>query len=162
MSREPGVEIERKYLLRGMPSLPIGARPLLIEQGWIPGTRILERLRRTQGDDGTRYFRTIKFGKGIQRQEVEEEIAAELFERMWPLTEGRRIRKRRHRVPASALTWEIDEFLDRDLVLAEIELPAIDAAVVLPPWLAPSIVREVTDDPTYVNSNLARASSDRR
>lgn len=152
---EPDVEIERKYLLRALPNLPAGTTSVEIEQGWIPGTRILERLRRTRGPTGVHHFRTIKFGTGIRRVEVEEEISAELFARMWPLTEGRRIAKRRHCVPHGALRWEIDEFAGRDLVLAEIELPAVDTPVVVPPWLASVMVREVTGDPAYVNANLA-------
>jgi adenylate cyclase len=59
-------------------------------------------------------------------------------------------------VAEGSLVWEIDVFSDRDLVLAEIELPADDTAVNLPPWLAPHVVREVTDEAAYVNLNLAR------
>jgi CYTH domain-containing protein len=52
--------------------------------------------------------------------------------------------------------WEIDEFLDRELVLAEIELPAVDSPVELPAWLREHVVREVTAEPDYVNRALAR------
>ena len=55
---------------------------------------------------------------------------------MWPLTLGRRLRKRRHAVPEGGLTWEIDQFLDRDLVLAEVELPSAETPVTVPKWLA--------------------------
>jgi CYTH domain-containing protein len=54
-----------------------------------------------------------------------------------------------------ALTWEIDEFLDRDLVLAEVELPDPAAKFALPEWLEPFVVREVTEDPAFQNLNLA-------
>ena len=54
--------------------------------------------------------------------------------------------------------WEVDDFLDRDLVLAEVELPS-DAAPALPEWLAPAVVREVTGDPRYVDATLALARS---
>ena len=37
------------------------------------------------------------------------------------------------------------------------ELPAADTPVVFPPWLAAYVVREVTDDPAYLNSSLAKA-----
>ena len=58
-------------------------------------------------------------------------------------------------VPEGALTWEIDEFLDRPLVLAEIELPAEDTEVVVPGWLEPELLREVTGEVEYSNSNIA-------
>jgi CYTH domain-containing protein len=49
----------------------------------------------------------------------------------------------------------VDEFADRDLVLAEIELPSEDVKPKLPQWIAPYVVREVTDESEYLNINLA-------
>jgi CYTH domain-containing protein len=54
------------------------------------------------------------------------------------------------------LTWEVDVFADRDLVLAEVELPAATTPVELPGWLRGSVVREVTGEAEYVNLNLAK------
>jgi adenylate cyclase len=90
------------------------------------------------------------------RQEFEEPASVAVFETMWPLTEGHRLMKRRYLVPHEGLTWEIDQFTDRPLVLAEVELPPPGDAPELPAWLAPWVVREVTDDPAYLNSSLAR------
>jgi CYTH domain-containing protein len=59
-------------------------------------------------------------------------------------------------VPEGALTWEIDEFTDRRLVLAGVELPAEDVAVEIPGWLRPLLIREVTDEEEYRNAKLAR------
>ena len=149
-------EIERKYLLKALPPRA-GALPAQeIEQGWLPGERLRERLRRVKGPDGERYFRTVKLGAGMQRLEIEEETTAELFDALWPHTEGCRVRKRRYRVAEGALTWEIDQFVDRDLVLAEVELPDTTIAVEPPQWLRRYAVREVTADPAYLNLNLAR------
>jgi CYTH domain-containing protein len=75
---------------------------------------------------------------------------------MWPLTRGHRLRKRRFAVDVDGRTWEIDEFRNRDLVLAEIELGSEDEKVVFPPWLAPAVQREVTAEPEFQNINLAR------
>jgi CYTH domain-containing protein len=153
----PGVEIERKYLLRGMPPLPPGAAWSELAQGYLPGRELHERVRRVARPDGeVRYFRTVKLGAGVRRIEVEEETDARLFRGLWRLTAGRRIRKRRYRVEAEGRVWEIDRFRGRSLVLAEVELPSEDAEVRFPPWLAPWVEREVTDDPAYLNLNLAR------
>lgn len=89
------------------------------------------------------------------RTEVEEECSRELFDVLWPLTEGKRVAKRRHVVADGALHWEIDEFTDRALVLAEIELPAAGITCEFPAWLMAAIEREVTDDAAYVNARLA-------
>lgn len=150
------VEIERKYLLSGRPEAVEGARSVEIEQGYLPGERIRERLRHYRGDGEERFVRSLKAGTGMTRIEVEEEVTRELFHEFWPLTAGRRILKRRYYLPAGDLTWELDEFLDRDLWLAELEIPEESHEVAVPGWLAPYVVREVTGDPAYLNSTLAR------
>ena len=126
-----GLEIERKYLLRELPVLPDDATVVVIEQGYVPGREVIERLRRVRSVEGDvmRHVRTIKLGDGVVRTEVEEETPAELFARMWPLTEGRRIHKRRYVSRGARQTWEVDEFLDRELVLAEVELSTPDDEV---------------------------------
>jgi CYTH domain-containing protein/CHAD domain-containing protein len=149
-------EIERKYLLSALPPAAATASAAEIEQGWLPGERLRERLRRVRDADGERFYRTVKLGSGLQRLELEEETSADLFAALWPHTQGCRVVKRRYRVRQGTLTWEIDEFLDRDLLLAEVELPDPATAVTVPDWLAPHLVREVTGDQAYVNLNLAR------
>ena len=152
-----GREIERKYLLSRLPEIPNEPTVAEIDQGYIPGTNVLERLRRvrTPHGAGDRCIRTLKTGEGLVRTEIEEEIPAALFERMWPLTEGRRLRKRRYAVRDGDHTWEVDEFLDRELVLAEVELRGVKDEVPIPEWLAAVLVREVTDDKSYTNASLA-------
>jgi CHAD domain-containing protein/CYTH domain-containing protein len=152
------LEIERKYLLRGLPELPGGAgrRTLEIEQGYIPGERVRERIRRVRENGRGTWYRTMKLGMGLERLEFEDETTAEIFDAMWPLTAGHRLRKRRHVVPEGELAWEIDQFLDRELVLAELEIPSAETPVTVPDWLAPYVVREVTGELEYLNSTLAR------
>lgn len=148
-------EIERKFLLRRMPSLPGDAVRTEIVQGWIPGEHLHERIRRVRSGGETHYYRTIKLGSGLNRMELEEETTEAIFRRLWPLTKGKRIRKRRYRVAEGELTWEIDRFRGRRLVLAEVELPSEDAESPLPAWLAPYVERDVTGESAYVNLNLA-------
>ena len=98
----------------------------------------------------------IKVGKGITRVELEEDTDLDTFTVLWGLTRGRRVSKTRYTVTVGAFAWEIDDFADRNLVLAEIELPAADTAVVIPDWLEPYLVREVTDEGHYTNWKLAK------
>ena len=149
-------EIERKYLLRAFPERARSAPARDIAQGYLPGVRLVERLRRTDDGGQRRHFRTVKLGTGMTRVEIEEECSAELFDALWPLTDGRRLRKVRHLVPDGALTWEVDRFTDRDLVLAEVELATADQEITVPEWLQAVLIREVTGEDAYVNSNLAR------
>jgi CHAD domain-containing protein/CYTH domain-containing protein len=154
--KTPGVEIERKYLLRTLPDVVRETSPLQLRQGYLPGSLLLERVREVQSSNGATWYRTVKSGAGVSRIELEDETTREVFEAMWPLTDGRRVVKRRYRIPDGDLVWEIDEFTDRDLVLAEVELQSADAKVEPPAWLAPHVVGEVTDDPAYTNFSLAR------
>jgi CYTH domain-containing protein len=152
-----GREIERKFLLRGLPAGMAAHDSVLIDQGYIPGEAVRERVRRTQDGATLRYFRTVKVGTGIERLEFEEETTDTFFVAVWPLTEGHRVRKRRYRIPSGNHVWEVDEFLDRDaLVLAEIELERADENVVPPPRIAAVIVREVTNEPEFSNYSLSR------
>jgi CHAD domain-containing protein/CYTH domain-containing protein len=150
------LETERKFLLRRLPETAQEVPGVEIEQGWLPGTRVVERWRKVRASGEPICYRTVKSGQGPTRVELEEKTSSELFEHIWPLTEGRRVVKRRRRVPAEGVTWEIDEFLDRELVLAEVELPSEHATVEVPEWLKPYVVREVTGDPEYSNRKLAR------
>lgn len=150
-------EIERKYLLRDLPAGVASAPSLEIDQGYLPGTRINERIRRARGADGVKYYRTIKSGSGLDRMEIEEETDQTFFDAVWPLTAGARVHKRRYLVPEREVVWEIDEFLDRSgLWLAEVELEHVDHMVPIPGWLADSVVREVTFEKGYTNRALAR------
>jgi len=158
MSRgAPDVEIERKYLLKRMPAIrALDYTVQDMEQGYLPGDRLAERLRRVRQDGQTRFYRTVKLGKGISRTEVEEETTERVFRKMWPLTKGKRVRKRRYKVKEGGFTWEVDRFRDRRLVLCEVELPAEDIEPPLPKWLRRELVRDVTGEDEYANINLAK------
>jgi CHAD domain-containing protein/CYTH domain-containing protein len=149
------LEHERKYLLTALPPRAAEEPGIEITQGWLPGAQLRERVRRVRAPGGERYWRAIKRGSGGVRLEAEEETTREVFEGLWPLTEGRRIAKRRRRIEDGSLVWEVDEFTDRELFLAEVELPATTAEVPLPEWLQPFVARDVTDDPAYLNETLA-------
>jgi adenylate cyclase len=151
------IEIERKYLLRALPGRVATAPFVEIDQGYLPGSRINERVRRAVGPAGTTYTRTIKAGSGISRIEIEEVTTAAFFDAVWPLTAGVRIHKRRYTIWEGRNEWLVDQFLDRaDLVLAELELEHAAQRVELPSWLARELDREVTDIPEYTNYALAR------
>lgn len=149
-------EVERKFLLTELPEHATHVTPIVIEQGWLPGDRLRERLRRIEENGSARYYRTIKFGRGVRRVELEEDTTKEVFERLWGLTEGCRVTKQRYRIQQGEHVWEIDAFTDRELFLAEVELRSEDEEAPPPEWLAPHVVRDVTHESEYVNLNLAK------
>lgn len=148
------MEIERKFLVRELPPGLEGARSTRIEQGYIAiaddGTEV--RIRRR---DGAAVL-TVKNGRGRTRLEEEIEIDAERFARLWPLTEGRRLEKTRHLIPArGGLTIELDIYSGglTGLKVAEVEFGSEDAADGFEPpeWFG----SEVTDDARLKNQKLA-------
>lgn len=150
-------EIERKYLLRALPADITRWPSAEIDQGYLPGDTINERVRRIRGPDASvRYERTCKMGHGLERFEFQDAIDETFFTTVWPLTRGQRVYKRRYRVPAGALTFEVDEFLDRPLVLAEVELERRDQEILIPDAIAAVLVREVTGERAYSNHALAK------
>jgi adenylate cyclase len=145
------VEVERKFLVDQPPDLS-GAESEEIEQGYLAiGADGEVRLRRK----GERLLLTAKRGGGLSRDEAEVELDRDAFEQLWPLTEGRRLHKRRHKIPVGGLTIELDVFEGdlEGLVVAEIEFPSegVARAFEPPEWLG----EDVTGDKRYLNETLA-------
>lgn len=151
------MEIERKYLLNRLPpkAKRHGKRKHLA-QGYLPGQTLIERIRRTETADGVKYVRTVKAGKGVSRIELEEACDERVYAALWALTEGCRVEKIRYVLPDGDFVWEIDAFTDRELFLAEVELPSEDTEVKFPRWLGRYVEREVTDDGSFTNRRLAK------
>jgi CYTH domain-containing protein len=146
------VEIERKFLVQPalLPPLP---PPLRIEQGYLC-TKPTVRVRLIEGTSGARSGRlTIKGSGLVSRPEFEYEVPESDAEELLRLC-ARSLRKQRHRLGR----WEIDRFEGIEapdggpLWLAEIELASEEEPFERPAWLGP----EVTYDPRYANSALAR------
>ena len=148
------VEIERKFRLEGEPDWISDCDSTRIEQGYLAiegagGGEV--RLRRRDGET----LLTVKLGSGEIRTEEEIALEPEQFEALWPLTEGRRVEKIRHLVPAETGEIEVDVF-DGELggmITAEMELDSEAHADAFDPpeWLG----REVTGDDRYANETLA-------
>lgn len=146
-----GIEIERKFLVDPVWK-PAGA-PLPIRQGYLCSAK--ERVVRVR-TAGSRAFITVKgtTGQAITRHEFEYAIplddAVILLDQ---LCERPLLEKTRYHETVGGSTWEIDVFHgDNDgLVVAEIELADPAQTFERPHWLG----REVSDDPRYLNVNLA-------
>ena len=107
---------------------------------------------RIKGEKG---YLTVKGrNAGIRRAEYEYEIPLADAEAMLALCEHPLIEKRRYLVPYEGYTWEVDVFAgaNEGLVVAEIELPAEDAAFAKPDWVG----AEVSGDARYYNASLIR------
>jgi adenylate cyclase len=146
-----GVEIERKFLLAGEGWRALGT-PLLLRQGYLSSDK--QRVVRVRVE-GEQAYMTIK-GKsvGATRGEWEYPIPLADANELLALCEQPLVEKYRRRIEFAGNVWEVDEFLgaNQGLVVAEIELQAEDQPFDKPDWIG----AEVTHDPRYYNSNLAR------
>ena len=149
------LEIERKFLLSKRPGTFELDHSYYIHHGWIPGEVIQERITYNTRGSGE-YWRTIKSGKGQIRIEAQEQISETLYSQLWPITKNKRVEKIRYCTKLyDGLMWEIDVFMDRELVLAEVEF-AQGTEVKIPDFLNEYLIREVTEEPEFLNVNLAR------
>jgi adenylate cyclase len=162
-----GVEIERKFRLRAAPSAMTlaahGAVPQRLEQVYLAEPPEGRRVRRIEHADGrvehrlTRKERLRAFAFHEEEQRIDPARYEALLLRADP--DRRPVRKVRHVVPHGVQVLEIDVFTwPPGLVLLEVELEHDDEPVEVPDWLGEW--REVTEDPRYLNANLARAGAE--
>jgi len=148
-----GIEIERKFLVEN--------------DSWRAAVEVEERIMRGYLANnqnatvrvrikGQRAFLTIKgMARGLCRAEFEYPIPVADAEAMLrDLAAFPPLEKIRYQVRHDRDLWEVDVFAGENagLVLAELELERVDQAFALPDWVG----NEVTQDPRYLNVNLAR------
>lgn len=141
-------EIEKKYLLKNDLWRTQIQRSRQFVQGYLVGSDKASVRVRIEGDQA---FINIKSATlGIFREEYEYPVpVTDANEMLTKLCEKPLISKIRHEVLFDGKLWEIDEFqLENDgLIVAEIELDAIDEEVSLPEWAGD----EVSQDKRYYN-----------
>jgi adenylate cyclase len=148
-----GIEIERKFLVskekwEGLEK----PRGVYLRQGYLndsAGCTVRVRETETEG------YLTIK-GKsvGLVRAEFEYPIPKADAKQMLDTLAKTQLSKTRYEIIVGQHTWEVDVFHDANegLILAEIELESADEMFELPNW----IEKEVSNDPRYYNSALAK------
>ena len=148
------MEIERKFLVTDLPADLDRYDASDVRQGYLAveddGTEVRLRDR-----DGTTTL-TVKKGRGHVRSEEEIVIGSDEFDRLWPLTDGRRVEKRRHLIPAGGdVTIELDVYAGdlEGLATAEVEF---DSEAASREWKPPDwFGRELTGDARFSNQRLA-------
>ncbi len=152
-----GIEIERKFLLADDGWRTGIERSESITQGYLVGAQALHdgsaRASVRARLAGEQAWLNIKAATaGIARAEFDYPIpVADARELLANLCDGV-LEKTRHHVRVDGVLFEVDEFHgDNDgLIVAEVELPASDAAYPRPSWLG----REVSALARYYNVNL--------
>jgi len=151
------IEIERKFLLANDGWRAGIERSEPIAQGYLVGAQALRdgtaRASVRARLAGTQAWLNIKAARlGIERAEFEYPIpVGDARDLLATLCDGV-LEKTRHHVRVDGVLFEVDEFAgdNRGLIVAEVELPAVDAPFPRPPWLG----REVSTLARYYNVNL--------
>lgn len=155
-------EIERKFLLRTLPKLD-WSDILLIDQFYKKNKSFWDRYRKldSQINGVIKYQHTIKktVSKGVN-EEIEVELSEgdfikNLSKCFLSKSEAKKITKIRYIFPYNGLKWEIDYFPDRDMIIAEIEIPTLDYALVIPDYISDNLIAEVTFEKEFSNRSLA-------
>jgi CYTH domain-containing protein len=146
-------ETERKFLVvRDLWEREVKPEGIPVSQGYIAETGAGTVRIRIKGSQG---FITVK-GRtsGITRPEFEYPIPLNDVEEMMRILDPPKVSKTRYVIPFAGKTWEVDVFegLNEGLILAEIELQSEDEVFERPEWIG----EEVTADPRYANSELAK------
>jgi len=153
MQNDFHLEIEKKYLVKKLPDKLEQYESVDILQGYIsnPNDDVTVRLRKY----GCIFFKTIKKRGFLSRLESETQISEEQFNNEWNLTEGKRIKKIRYKIPYNSLIIELDIFQEKldGLIIAEVEFRNEDESLkfIPPDWFG----EEVTDQREFSNSYLS-------
>ena len=153
-----GIEIERKFLLAGDGWRAAAHAVVPMAQGYLNDAASLasglQKASVRVRIEGDKAFLNIKSREtGPRRQEFELPLPVDDAQALLALCVGGLVEKRRHLVRHGVHLWEVDEFLgdNAGLVVAEIELDAVDETFERPEWLG----REVTEETRYFNLALA-------
>lgn len=144
------MEIEKKYLVKDIPSLNDYPYKHII-QAYIADDPVI-RIRKMNDD----YFLTVKSKGAIMREEFELPITAEAFHKLFAKIDNHAIEKNRYYIPlGNGLTAELDVYFDylEGLTTVEVEFDTLEEADAFTPpeWFG----KDVSLDHRYKNSMLA-------
>ena len=132
------MEIERKYLLKQLPSNLDSYASKKIAQGYLCTSPVV-RVRRSNDS----YYMTYKGAGLMVREEYNLPLTKKAYDHLVQKIDGRLIEKTRYLIP-----------LDGGLTLVEVEFDSVDAAneFTAPYWFG----EDVTESGKYHNSYLSR------
>ena len=146
------MEIERKFVLRGVPEGMQSARTVTQGYFWFDPEIRLRRI-------GKDHRLTIKSTGALSRNETELYIPGFVFDLLWPLTGSNVVKKTRYLLDYSDLVLTVDVYSGKHegLIVLECEFQSTAQAELfeLPAWVGPAI--DVTYDPRFKNRELSRS-----
>lgn len=147
------IETERKFLVKG-DFKHLSVQKKEIKQYYLVKDPEKTVRIRVCDDEAFLTIKGLSFKGSISRSEWEYKIPVSDAESMVPLCLPGKIEKTRFLVPSGTHVFEVDLFHGKNegLIIAELELTEEDEPYEKPDWLG----EEVTGNPAYYNSSLAR------
>ncbi len=160
METQPKLEIERRFLLKGLPneiSLDDFDDTIRIWQYYLPnGVRLRYQ---SSNINGSKYFHTEKTPTDNPMVDIEldYEISELEYHETYNNANGnvKSIWKTRYIKYVGDLKYEIDVFHYQTLTIVEVELPSVDYPLTLPDFIQKNLLLEVTEMRQFKNINLA-------
>jgi CYTH domain-containing protein len=158
------IENERKFVLRNDNELEVrlsqapGVTRSLLVQAYLDAPGL--RLRAREADGELRHIFSFKRLVGDHVVEIETDIEADDFRRLWKLRRET-LQKVRYSWPDGRFHWDIDFFKTTGgrtyFALAEVEMPEHQRLPPpLPACIAPFVIEQVThQDPRFTSKRLA-------
>lgn len=155
----PPIEIERKFLVEVIGEIPNGDATEITQVYLQSPTDETVRVRKRGKEGRYTFYHTIKKAYKLgQRIEIEKEITEEQYGQMLKMADPHRhpIVKTRTCFQYNARLFELDTFSMPSLEhpILEVEGAELTDNIDFPPFIR--ILKEVTDNPLYYNSNLAK------
>lgn len=155
------IEIERKFLLKSIPSRKPDEIIEIFQWYYKNDQGIWERVRSCYSDiKGFYFIHTIKKSISPGVNEEDEKIITSQdfneFIKKCKSGQSRYISKERLVFIEGDLKWEVDVFNNgHHLIIAEVELPEEDYPVVIPKFIKDKLLMEVTGMKQFGNRNLS-------
>jgi CYTH domain-containing protein len=121
---------------------------LSISENKVELPNMLMRVRRI---DNQEYELTLKNTAPVKQREIEFKLTPGEFKELWRLTKGARVYKKRADIKRDKFMVTYDAFIDRLLLIAEIEVGRVSNLKLLP-----KIGLDVTGKEEWSNKNLAK------
>lgn len=124
------MEIEKRYKLNGIIPMNLVTSKKYIEQTYssIANNHGVPDVRERKTDENGKltFTHTVKYKTDDKnsRIELEQDLSEDLYNQIFDIIGKKPLRKNRYVVPLdNGLNAEIDEFLDKDIVIIEVEFP---------------------------------------
>ena len=153
--KKKNLEIERKYLLKRLPTQIKWDLIINIKQYYLPDkTRIRESF--TNGE-----YTYVKCNKTLLSKnprvydEVEILLAKDKFIALLKKAKRGLMKTRFIKKVQGKLKWEVDVYEDLDLVVAELEIPSRKFKIKIPRFISDVLIMDVTKFSEFTNRSLS-------